>query len=125
MAGPGDRACPGAGVAAADATARGGLRQKLEEARQVLADAIGRIRWLDGHEGFLAEPEFAEIAAVARLTGPLAYLAACAAGSLTLLITPEEVTSWRTNSSARVEAIPEPGEPLTRAALRALVIGAG
>lgn len=118
---------PGAGIAAADAVdvaGRGALRQRLAEARRVLADAIGRIRRLDGHERFLADPGFADLAAVAREAGPLAYLAACAVGSLTLLITPQEDAS-PTNGrhTARVEAVPEPGEPLTRAALRALVIG--
>ena len=117
---------PGTGVAAAHATGSGGLRQRLGEARRLLADAIGRIRHLDGHDRFLAQPEFADLAAVVREGGPLAYLAACAEGSLTLLITQwEDASPANGQLAARVEAVPEPGEPLTAAALRALVIGGG
>jgi CHAT domain-containing protein/tetratricopeptide (TPR) repeat protein len=115
---------PGTGAAAAHATGDGGLRQRLGEARRLLADAIGRIRHLDGRERFLAQPEFTDTAAVVREAGPLAYLAACAAGSLTLLITQREDASPG-QLAARVEAVPEPGEPFTAAALRALVIGGG
>jgi len=94
--------------------------------RRLLADAIGRIRQLDDHEGFLAQPEFADITAVVREVGPLAYLAACAVGSLTLLITLEGGASPANGlPQPKVEAIPEPGEPLTAAALRALVTGGG
>jgi tetratricopeptide (TPR) repeat protein len=115
---------PGTGVAAAHVTGSGGLRQRLGEARRLLADAIGRIRQLDGHQGFLAQPEFADITAVVRAAGPLAYLAACAEGSLTLLITLTGGTSAANGlPAARVEAVPEPSEPLTAAALRTLVIG--
>jgi CHAT domain-containing protein/tetratricopeptide (TPR) repeat protein len=115
---------PGAGVAAGHAIGSGGLRQRLGEARRLLADAVGRIRQLDGHQGFLAQPEFADLAAVVRAAGPLAYLAACAEGSLTLLITPTGDTSPADGLlAATVEAMPEPGEPLTAAALRTLVIG--
>lgn len=111
----------GGGIAAAG---RGGLRQRLGAAQGVLADVIGRIRLLDDHERFLAEPEFADLAAVAHAAGPLAYLAACAEGSLTLLIISRDGASLTSGQlTARVEAVPEPGEPLTRAALRALVIG--
>ncbi len=117
---------PGTGIAAADLTGSGGLRQRLGEARRLLADAIGRIRLLDGHERFLAQTEFADLAAVVRGAGPLAYLAACAVGSLTLLITQwEEAFPANGRPAARVEAVPEPGEPLTAAALRTLVIGGG
>lgn len=94
--------------------------------RRLLADAIGRIRHLDSHERFLAQPEFADLAAVVREAGPLAYPAACAVGSLTLLITQwEDASPASGQPAARVEAVPEPGEPLTAAALRALVIGGG
>jgi CHAT domain-containing protein len=115
---------PGISVAAVHATDSGGLRQSLGEARRLLADTIGRIRDLDGHESFLAQPEFADLAAVVPEAGPLAYLAACALGSLTLLITRREDASPADGQLAvRVEAVPEPGESLTAAALRALVIG--
>ena len=116
---------PGADVAAAQAAGSGGLRQRLEDARQLLADAIGRIRHLDGHERFLAQSEFADLAAVVREVGPLAYLAACSAGSLTLLISQRaDASPANRQLAARVEAVPEPSEPLTAAALRALVIDA-
>lgn len=115
---------PGIGVAAADAADSGGLRHRLGEARRLLADSIGRIRRLDGHESFLAQPEFADLAAVVREAGPLAYLAACVAGSLTLLITEgDDASPANEQLTARAEAVPEPGEPLTTAALRELFIG--
>jgi CHAT domain-containing protein len=117
---------PATSVTAAHAADSDGLRQRLGEARRLLADAIGRIRRLDGHESFLAQPEFADLAVVVREAGPLAYLAACAAGSLTLLITRrEDAPPADGQLAARVEAVPEPGDPLTAAALRALVIGGG
>jgi CHAT domain-containing protein/tetratricopeptide (TPR) repeat protein len=117
---------PGTGVATARVTGSDGIHQKLGEARRLLADAIGRIRHLDGHERFLAQPEFADLAAVVREAGPLAYLAACAVGSLTLLITQgEDASPANGQATARVEAVAEHGEPLTAAALRSLVIGGG
>jgi len=112
-------------AAAAQQTGGQGLRESLGEARRLLADAISRIRQ-GGHPAFLAEPEFADIAAIVGQAGPLAYLAACAEGSLTLLVTqPEDVSPAGRRPQARVDAVPEHAEPLTAAALRALVIGSG
>jgi CHAT domain-containing protein len=115
---------PGTLAAAAHQTGSQGFRESLGEARRLLADAISRIR-LDGHPAFLAEPEFADIAAIVSQAGPLAYLAACAEGSLTLLVTQPEESSAAGQPEARVDAVPEHAEPLTAAALRALVIGSG
>jgi CHAT domain-containing protein len=117
---------PGTLAAAAYETGGQDFRESLGEARLLLADAISRIRHLDGHTAFLAEPEFADIAAIVCQAGPLAYLAACAEGSLTLLVTqPENVSPAGGQPEARVDAVPEHAEPLTAAALRALVIGSG
>jgi CHAT domain-containing protein len=116
---------PGTPAAAAHQAGSQGSRESLGEARRLLADAISRIR-LNGHPAFLAEPEFADIAAIVCQAGPLAYLAACAEGSLTLLVTqPEDVSPAAGQPEARVEAVPEHAEPFTAAVLRALVIGSG
>jgi CHAT domain-containing protein/tetratricopeptide (TPR) repeat protein len=116
---------PGTLAAAAHQTGSQGFHESLGEARRLLADAISRIR-LDGHPAFLAEPEFADIAAIVRQAGPLAYLAACAEGSLTLLVTqPEDESPAGGQPEARVDAVLEHAQPLTAAALRALVIGSG
>lgn len=116
---------PGTLAAAALQTGSPGFRKSLGEARRLLADAVSRIR-LDGHPAFLAEPDFADIAAIVLQVGPLAYLATCAEGSLTLLVTqPEDVSPADGQPEARVDAVPEHTEPLTAAALRALVIGSG
>lgn len=116
---------PGTVAAAPHRTSSQGFRESLGEARRLLADAISRIR-LDGHPAFLAEPEFADIAAVVCQAGPLAYLAACAEGSLTLLVTQsEDVSPAGGQPEVRVDAVPEHAEPLTASALRTLVIGSG
>jgi CHAT domain-containing protein len=116
---------PGTPAPAALQTGNSGFRESLGEARRLLADAVSRIQ-LSGHPAFLAEPDFTDIAAIVRQAGPLAYLAACAEGSLTLLVTqPEGVSPAGRQPEARVDAVPEHTEPLTAAALRALVIGSG
>lgn len=101
------------------------FRESLGEARRILDDVISRIR-LDGHPDFLSEPRFTDIAAVVRQAGPLAYLAACAEGSLTLLVTqPEGQSPAGEQPEARVDVVAEHAQPLTAAALRELVIGNG
>jgi CHAT domain-containing protein len=113
----------GAGVADGMLVDRTGLssllgampRQRLEEARARLARAIGDIRRLAGHEQFLAQPGFDEVASVVKKAGPLAYLAVTDYGSLTLVVAgpPDETgrpgpTTW---------LVVEPAEPLTAALL--------
>jgi tetratricopeptide (TPR) repeat protein len=99
------------------------LRQGLEAARTRLNETIADIRGLKGHEQFLAQPEFSDVASAVAKVGPLAYLAVTAAGSLTLLVAkPAGAPNADGMTWPTVERVAGPAEPLTSEALGSLLI---
>jgi len=106
-----------------DADAGDELQQKLAAARARLASAVDQIRHLDGHERFLAQPEFDDVVGIVTRAGPLAYVAVTDYGSLTLVVAESrDGGSSDGRPGPAAELIPEPAEPLTSGVLHSMLI---
>jgi CHAT domain-containing protein len=69
------------------------LRENAIALRQQLDSLLQEIRQEPGYENFLALPTFAEVRQAASSDRPLVYLSTTSAGSLALILTPDEITS--------------------------------
>jgi CHAT domain-containing protein len=75
------------------------MRDTATHLRQQLDDLIQAIRQVEGYENFLALPTFADVRhAISQIDRPLIYLLCTSAGSLALIVTPENInTVWCDN----------------------------
>jgi CHAT domain-containing protein len=75
------------------------MRDNATHLRQQLDDLIQAIRQVQGYENFLALPTFADVRhAISQIDRPLIYLLCTSAGSLALIVTPENInTVWCNN----------------------------
>lgn len=71
----------------ADGTALIELAEEARAARAQLAEVIGRIRAIDGHQDFLDIPDWETVTAAVEPDAPLAYVNTTPWGTLTLLLT--------------------------------------
>jgi CHAT domain-containing protein len=75
------------------------MRDTATQLRQQLDDLIQAIRQVQGYENFLTLPTFADVRhAISQIDRPLIYLLCTSAGSLALIVTPENInTVWCDN----------------------------
>jgi CHAT domain-containing protein len=75
------------------------MRDTATHLRQQLDDLIQAIRQVQGYENFLTLPTFADVRhAISQIDRPLIYLLCTSAGSLALIVTPENInTVWCDN----------------------------
>jgi CHAT domain-containing protein len=69
------------------------LRNAATQLRSELETTIAQIRQVEGYEDFLDQPNFEDIRAALQPKCPLIYLVVTSAGSLALIITPDEIAN--------------------------------